>query len=214
MRAMGVRLAITLGVLNLVLAFPASAQEKKPEFTVSVSAPVTTVADPMQLELSVTLTNTSDHAIAFSGDESAITSFLIDVFDATGKLAPETNAMRALKGEPPEPTKPGEGRLAFSNFRDLDLSLTPGESTVFRLSNICSLYRLTPGKYTLVATGYDFHPRSGKPPYGVGFRSEMLKRKQPANTDEGTSIPVRSNTISFEITTNSCPEFSVKLPAK
>jgi len=209
MRVLGVCLASTLAVLNLMLVLSASAQDSKPEFSVLVSAPVTTVADPRQLSVSITLTNTSGHAIEFEGDGSdGGANFLVDVFDAAGKLAPESNWLRAVRGEAPEP---GSDNLIYGVGSDSDLVLKPGEKGVFPIRDICTLYRLTPGEYTLAATGHGFQFRPGV--YVIGLTYYMNNQRDPKRTEAAkASLSAKSNILSFTITTESCPDYWLKRP--
>jgi hypothetical protein len=131
-------------VCALAIVFPAiSTTANAPLFSVTLGAPKDPLKSGAKLILRVTVTNTSDHNIAFKRTNNPVSNeefrYQIEVRDADGRPAQPSAQVRALEGQ-------------VTEIEDLDNHaywLKPGESYSDDLE-ITKLYDLSrPGKYTV-----------------------------------------------------------------
>jgi hypothetical protein len=155
-----------------------SAQKTRPEFSIAISAPpIVKVGTPISVK--ITVTNTSNHVIAFDRWDVGQRDFNIEIVDLQGNPAPSTKYMKATRGED---QGPGPQVVFAGSLVQTDLK--PGEA-LKETADLKELFDLEPGKYTVHLWRRDF--QEGHVTSGVTTKPEDMDLSKPPQ--EGISQP-------------------------
>ncbi|HTZ98224.1 MAG TPA: hypothetical protein VMB18_17605 [Terriglobales bacterium] len=172
--------------MALSLAAPlVAAQATRPSFSISIGAPKDIESD--SVELSITITNISDHDVVLGSGGHTETDFTFQVKDSTGKAPPEAPYMKGLG--------PDFGNLSYS-------MLKPGES-LKRALDLRKMFVLPPGKYSIQVSRFEnaFAIYGSKnraaTDLGPGHKSEPVGPLYEPSPN--SNLEIKSNTIRFTV---------------
>jgi hypothetical protein len=175
---MNTRPTILLAILGVGLAPAGAAQEQQrpePALKLVISVPEGEIRAGSPVPLNLTLTNTSDHDVWFTGFNVSGPVFKhvplrqidIQVRDSDAELVTETEFGKTIHGrsveqppvEPPDPSKPGKPLPGTP--RGVFMILQPGKA-LREQSDLSKEFDLSkPGRYTVHATTTRLDPDAG-----------------------------------------------------
>jgi hypothetical protein len=128
-----------------------SAQPAAPNLSITISTPDEVVKAGSEVKVKVLFTNSSDQVISMShtlAPNPGEVDNWIDVRDENGKLAPQTQYGKKIKGD--ESTPP-----AATNASSMAVEMKPGETARAHIQ-VTKLFDLSrPGKYTIQVDRFD-----------------------------------------------------------
>ncbi|MHB8410922.1 MAG: hypothetical protein ACYDDI_03130 [Candidatus Acidiferrales bacterium] len=184
-------------VLVLAVGYASRASNPPQPFSITISTVHDTFKSRDEISVQISLTNTSNKDIFLTGvcaPKADVDGFRIEVQDAQGRAAPETNALRSLRGEPVP-----RSEYPLANWSGPSCGIVPPKgfsNSGFILNRFYDLSK--PGKYKIQVQRTD--PRSKVTVKSntitvtiVGVSADMTA--QGAKADQSASAPL-SLTIS------------------
>jgi hypothetical protein len=177
-------------VITLAMVVTALAQGPKPSFSITISAPES-VKVGSTVELDIVVKNIADHPIVFGsyGLTHNETNFTYDVRGSAGNVPSDTPYMNG--------PGPQFGKDTYSNLKP--------EETLKLSIDLCKMFELTPGKYTVQLS----HFENAFALYGSGRREDSdlgpnhkIDPRPPVPVYEpspNSNLEVKSNTITVTV---------------